>query len=397
MYDRGHPSTDPFNDLANGLIFQKNGIEWKQCRHFFDQFFTSTCIRSYYPMLSRYGDILENILEKQNETGSGFDIEPIFQHISFDVISELVFGSGKTQCLIDGGSKYLDAFTYCLEDATNRFLQRAFLPSFLIWESAKYKQQIKLFRSLVTDSIDNHAPRNDQSLKNSMLGTLLESQNVPEFLKNEKNMITHLVSILFAGHDTTKNLMTWLTHFLSINQDVQDRLYLELSSITINNQVQIDKLDSLTLLNHIVKETLRLRPSAVELARVPIKDHVVTWTDETGKERSHTLRKGSLISYNVFQTHHHPSNWIDRPNEFLPDRWLEPKGGAASEYCFVPFGFGPRRCLGEKLALLEAKYVLSRIMSRWNILPVDGWKVEVSQAAVMGTRNGLGVVLRERS
>lgn len=128
------------------------------------------------------------------------NVEPIFQSLAFDTITEFVFGKD-VGCLDSGGSSYLDSFNYCLKDGMVRFILSLNLPSFMIWESRKYKENIKHFRSLVTDKLEEyHKTGKLEISSDSILGTMLSDGKTPESLKRESTLTTHLITLLFAGH-----------------------------------------------------------------------------------------------------------------------------------------------------------------------------------------------------
>ena len=148
-----------------------------------------------------------------------------------------------------------------------------------------------------------------------------------------------------------------------------------------------------------IRETLRVRPSAPALPRTVTQDHTITWTDEHGIERKAHQKKGWFCAYDIFNTHLHPANWPESPSEWKPERWLkgESNAGSTSTYAYIPFGFGPRRCLGEKLALAEARLVTASLVLHFHISLIPGYKVDIQQAGTMKTSQGVGVKLKERS
>lgn len=106
-----------------------------------------------------------------------------------------------------------------------------------------------------------------------------------------------------------------------------------------------------------------------------------------------------FISYHIQAAHQLDSNWPNRPTEWWPDRWVQgdPNGGATSTYAFIPFSYGPRRCLGERLALAEARLVVANLVRHFRInVPRDGFQPRIEVMATMKTVDGVRVTLVER-
>lgn len=122
------------------------------------------------------------------------------------------------------------------------------------------------------------------------------------------------------------------------------------------------------------------------------KDHTIHW-DDNGVSRSLFIPKNTLTGYHPYAAAQHPANWSDRPDAFYPQRWLgsENFGGSVGAHAYVPFGYGIRRCLGERLALLEARVVLATLISRWEIRVEKGFEARINQHVTMGLMDGVRV------
>ncbi|KAJ3057045.1 hypothetical protein HK102_011108, partial [Quaeritorhiza haematococci] len=436
-YTRGVDSAFHFFDaLAGGITLQPNGPQWREARTLFERFFTVASIRSgalpimkeEIPVLFRVLDEKQRKAARQKENG-GFDIQSVFQHITFDIITRVVFGRA-VGALESDGSSYLDAFEYCMKDMMRRYVLRNLLPRPLLTGGPKFHTNITHFWSLVTDRLNDYDSKirdntyDPDPTDESILGTLLRErfrktggdgkEGIPDWMWEGENhvvFVKQLVSVLVAGHDTTTNLLAWVMHYLIEDEEVQERVYEEIVgacgpdrdvSGSISNDVApgitLEKLESCKLLNAVIKETLRLRPSAPALPRMTAKPCNLSWTEEPLNgvgpkvEHSATIPKGQVVLYSTVVAHTHPLHWPDRSLEWVPDRWMPPTttttdetpnkpsvsphllGGATTPLAYIPFGYGPRKCLGERLALAEARVVIAAIVRRYRIRHPEGWK-----------------------
>jgi len=261
----------------------------------------------------------------------------------------------------------------------------------------------------VTDKLDEYdkgkTPDPDDI---SVLATLKRKPDaIPDWMKPRDVFMRHLHTLISAGFDTTANLLTWSQYFLSHYPAVQQKLRDEiLSTFGKDGKITIERLESLKYMNCFIKEALRLRPSGIELPRVLAKDLDMEY-EEHGEMHKVHLPRGTRVSYSIYTAHQHPENFKDRPEEFDPERYMvDPNGGAVStwvsaatmdegvvltwvgfRYCTIGFSYGPRRCLGERLALTEARWILAEIVRKFEVLPVEGWKYEASSE---GNMVGLG-------
>ncbi|CAG2180336.1 unnamed protein product, partial [Oppiella nova] len=144
--------------------------------------------------------------------------------------------------------------------------------------------------------------------------------------------------ILFfiAGYDTTSAAITHAIYYLSQNNDCQQRLYNELKTC---DEFTYEKLGHLKYLNAVINETLRLAPSLTRIQRECLQDYKL---GNTGI----TIPKGTSVEIVPYALHRQPDLWPN-PNDFIPDRFLEP---THHPYAYIPFGGGPRLCIGQRFA-----------------------------------------------
>ena len=119
-------------------------------------------------------------------------------------------------------------------------------------------------------------------------------------------------------------------------------------------------------LNAVIKEVLRIKPSAPGASkRILLEDRTLTYKDNKGKERTISLKAGQLVLCSIYIAHFHPDNWKD-PLVFMPDRFfLENSYYNPNPFAYLPFFSGPRKCIGEKLALSEAKHIVVSVVQRF--------------------------------
>jgi cytochrome P450 len=136
----------------------------------------------------------------------------------------------------------------------------------------------------------------------------------------------------------------------------------------------------------IIKEAMRLYPPVYTLGRMAIENATIG---------GHIVRKGSLLSVLTYALHH-DARWWDEPERFMPERWAEPYPNQPPKYAYIPFGAGPRVCIGNSFAMMEACLVLATIAQRYRLSLAPGHVVEPHLLVTLTPRNGLPMQLEKR-
>ena len=190
-----------------------------------------------------------------------------------------------------------------------------------------------------------------------LLGRLLASQADPAGGPTDEAIVEECIGFLFAGHETTASTLTWALYSLAVTPDVQERVAREGDRLVAGPPRLMDVLDGLADTGRVVDETLRLYPAGIGIARIARR---------TTELCGHPVRRGTLVGIAVYSIQRNPRLWPD-PDRFNPDR-LHPSDHTETEpIAYLPFGWGPRRCLGARFATTEARLALAMICSRWTL------------------------------
>ncbi|XP_044004041.1 cytochrome P450 4C1-like [Aphidius gifuensis] len=169
----------------------------------------------------------------------------------------------------------------------------------------------------------------------------------------------HVNTFMSAGHDTTSALISWTLFCIGNEIDVQNKLHKELDEVLgdRNEVVTTKDVSKMKYLHRVIKEVLRLYPSVTRVARYITEDM------QFGK---YTVPAGCNLTLHINQIHMDPNLWPN-PTKFDPDRFLPENSINRNPYAYIPFSAGPRNCIGQKYAQLEAKMVLTEILRKWKV------------------------------
>ena len=213
-----------------------------------------------------------------------------------------------------------------------------------------------------------------------MLSMLISARDEDGSALGEDELVGHAGVIFAAGHETSTNALAWTLLLLSQHPSVVKDLDDELATLR-GAPPRVEDLARLTLLDGVVKESMRLLPPVPLHPRIVAKDSQLA---------GHTFPAGSEIFLSIFHMHHDPDVFPD-PEAFSPRRWETAK---PTTYEYNPFSAGPRMCIGASFAMMEIKLVLAMLLSRHRFELRKGTRVDPRVAITMAPRGGLRMTVR---
>lgn len=308
-----------------------------------------------------YGQLICDITEKvmnQQAIGKPFSIRSAMQNISLQVIIEAVFGLQEEE----RASELRQLILSLIEDFRAPLASVALLFPLLqqdlgLWSPWGHflhiRQQID---KLLYAEIDRRREQADCD-RTDILSLLISARDETGQPMTDRELRDELMTLLFAGHETTATAMAWSLYWVHKQPEVRDKLLKELDGLGQSPEpMSIFRLPYLTA---VCNETLRIYPVNILTIGRMVKSPV----DLMGYQ----LSPGTALFGSIYLTHHREDLYPE-PKQFKPERFLERQ---FSPYEFLPFGGGSRRCIGEALAQFEMKLVLATILSRYQLALAD--------------------------
>jgi cytochrome P450 len=194
------------------------------------------------------------------------------------------------------------------------------------------------------------------------------------------------ISLFIAGYETTANALAWTFYALSQNPDVEARLATEIKIVLEGRTPIVEDLRNLKYTEMVIRESMRLHPPLWILLREVIEDIQVG---------EYTLPKGNFVEFCPHVTHRDP-RWFPKPEQFIPERFEEGWEKRIPKGAYFPFGMGPRFCIGQSFAMMEAQILLAMIIQRWQLTLVPGQKVVPQPMIAQRPWHGLHMMLTKR-
>ncbi|MDQ3102501.1 MAG: cytochrome P450 [Actinomycetota bacterium] len=220
-----------------------------------------------------------------------------------------------------------------------------------------------------------------------ILGSLLAATDEEGNSLNDQQVLDHVLTLLFAGHDTTTSTISFLVYELARNPDWAARLSSERDDVCGEREPTAEELfGGMPLLTRAIDETLRLYPPAWTGPRRAVRDFEFAGV---------RVPAGLPCGYSSWVSHHLPDVFED-PGRFDPDRFLPELRARWPRGAYVPFGMGPRVCIGKRFGYTEVHAIAAALLSRFSFELPDGYELEIQQAPTLSPRGGLPVRLMPR-
>lgn len=219
-----------------------------------------------------------------------------------------------------------------------------------------------------------------------LLSMLLAAEDEDGSHMTDKQLRDETLTLFLAGHETTANTLTWTWWLLAQNPEAERKLHRELDEVLGGRAPALEDLPKLPYLDRVLTESLRLYPPAWGIARLVVEECEVA---------GYPLVPGMGVAFAQWIVHRDP-RWFEAPGEFRPDRWEGDLQKRLPRFAYFPFGGGPRQCIGNAFALMEAALVLATVAQRFRLKLVAGQKVEPLASITLRPRHGINVLLEKR-
>ncbi|GAB6022645.1 hypothetical protein CHUAL_006738 [Chamberlinius hualienensis] len=207
---------------------------------------------------------------------------------------------------------------------------------------------------------------------------------------DENGLVANSILFLLAGYETTATTISYVIYLLALNQDCQQKLKDEIDeALNKHGKLSPEVILSLTYLEMVISETLRIYPPTVRLERQCTNDY---------KLGDIFIPKGTLVAAGVYSVHHDPEIYPE-PQKFIPERFTQENKANRHPMAYIPFGAGPRVCIGMRFALMEAKICIAHLINQFEVSPCA--KTEIPIVMRKGFRmllpqNGITVKIQPR-
>jgi cytochrome P450 len=361
--------------LGNGLLTSE-GDFWKRQRKLAQPAF-------HFQRIEAYGEVMAGETLKVAgawRDGETRNIADDMMRITLAIVCRTLFSTqlnvdvdrigALMHDLLEGAQMVISQSQSWLELATHRIQRRQH-------EAAREMQAIidRIIAQRKAHAVDN----------GDLLSMLMAARDDEGQPMSDAQLRDEVITLFLAGHETTANAVTWTLYLLSQHPDIEAKVIEEMAALN-GEPPAVRDLQKLPYLEQVMKESMRLYPPAGGATREPIEDIELA---------GYAVPKGSNIAISSYAMHHNPELFPD-PERFDPERFTPEREVQIPRYAYLPFGAGPRVCIGNVFALMETRILLACILQRWKLSLAPGQKVKAEQLFTIRPQGGLRMIVKSR-
>jgi cytochrome P450 len=363
--------------LGQGLLISE-GDFWRRQRRLAQPAFHRTRINEY---ASTMVGIAEAHVRGWHD-GEVRDVAHEMTALTLDIAVRTLFGT-----TLPGEAEQIgNALTFLMRYSLGRLRAPFRIPR--DWPTPKNRRaqrEYDFLDSLVYRIISERQAKGNSAQHNDLLAMLMGAMDEDGTQMTPKQLRDETMTLFLAGHETTAQTLSWTWYMLGENPAVEARLQEELRSVLGGKLPEGADLMRLPYLHAVVSEILRMYPPAYIVARTSVERCQIGGYD---------FAAGTTFLMSQWVMHRDP-RYYDEPEAFRPERWLDGLADRLPAGAYFPFGDGPRRCIGQGFAMLEASLVIATLAQRFRFSLVPGHMVVPEPLVTLRPRNGIRMTLHE--
>ncbi|MDQ2869852.1 MAG: cytochrome P450 [Acidobacteriota bacterium] len=305
--------------------------------------------------IAGYGDVMSAFTERLVNgwrDGEVRDIHHDMMRVTMEIVSKTLFDVDVEEDLDRIGR----SFDVVIREIAKRFRRPVRIPDGVpIPGNVRYNRGVRLLDRIIGRVIAERRARPGD--RGDLLSMLLAARDENGRPMSDRQLRDETITLFVAGHETTAIAISWTLFLLARHPEIEERLHREIAGAVGNRLPAASDLPRLPFAEAVVKESLRLYPPAYVIGREALKDCVVG---------GYRIPARATVYFSPWVLHR-DARWFPDPESFRPDRWSDGSTAKLPRYVYIPFGGGPRICIGERFAMMEAVLVLTTILRRFRL------------------------------
>jgi cytochrome P450 len=375
--------------LLGESIFTTNGAQWQRQRQMMDPAFAQARLNVAFPVMRAATDAMMERLARLPEVAQ-HDLEVEMTHVTADVIFRTIFS---TPLEGEDAQTIFRAFAKYQAMAPRLILPAVFGVRWLVmpWDRWRSRKAAREIRSRLENLVRPRYAACRAGAPHASVDILSAFLDACDPITKEPfgfdELVDQVAMLFLAGHETSASALSWASYLLANSPEIQERMHAEIQEVLGDRAPVAGDMKRLTLTWNVFKEALRLFPPVGFIARE---------ADKACPMRDKQVPKGATIVLAPWLIQRHRALW-ESPDAFDPDRYAGDGSRESLKQAYLPFGMGPRVCMGAAFALQEAALILSTMVRHYRIEPVAGHVPMPVGRLTIRSATGLPLILRRRS
>lgn len=383
---------NPQNSLLVALVgyglLTNDGDSWLRQRRLAQPAFHRRRIAEFSKLMTQATAQMLERWQGIAKQGATLDVSEEMVRLTLEIVGKSLFSVDLTREAETVGSAFTTVNRQFREFSSHPFGERLMNATWLP-RTRRFMSNVAILDRVVNDVIAERRRlrQNGSGQTNDLLDLLMDARDeeTGEGM-SDRQLRDEVMTLMLAGHETTSNALTWTLYLLSEHPDVRDELEQEVDRVLAGHIPTFDDIPQLTYTTMVLEESMRLYPPAYALARTAADEDVVG---------GYRVEKDAFITLSPYVTHRHPDFW-EEAERFNPQRFSAERKAERPRYAYIPFGGGPRMCIGSNFAMTEATLILAMIAQRFRLDHVPDHSVELEPLITLRPRHGMLMQLHER-
>lgn len=373
-YVKGETFQKILGPLTGNGILNSEGEEWRRNRHLVQPAFHPDRIQTYAEMMTEF---TEEMCRSWSD-GETLSIHDNMMELTLRIVAKALFGVD-VEDRFDEISAAIDTFLPATSSLPNILLpDEVPLPS---------RRKMRDARETLDDVVAEIIRERRANPGDDVVSMLLSAADDEGNTLGDDQIHDEIITLLTAGHETTAVSMTYTAYLLSQHPKVEQRLVAELDEVLGGRTPEMTDLSDLTYTEQVIKESMRLYPPVPRIVREAVEPDTLGGYD---------IPAGATIQMSQWVVHR-DSRWYDDALSFEPERWTDELESSLPRMGYFPFGAGPRRCIGDRFAMLEARLLLATIYQNYHLELASDRNLEVIPTVTSRPKEDVVMVAHERS
>ncbi len=337
--------------LGNGLLMNE-GESWMRQRRLAQPAFYKKRLDGLFDVMVDVVEDFCNKMEQHRGNPNPINITSEMNTVTADVVMKTLLGTDLDIDSEDVQETILSAQNYIIKRIRQPYMRPVM---YLDGRARKFKTDLDRFDKIIYDAIDERQKTGEMG--NNLLSMLIETKDADTGAgMNRQQLRDEVMTMYVAGHETSANALSWTWYLLTKHPDVYKKVKTEVQEVLGNRRPELADLKAMQYTRQVMEESMRCYPPAWATGREALTtDHI----------QGYQVEKGELVFLSINNLHHDPELW-ENPDEFNPDRFSPEQVKARSKGHYIPFGAGPRMCIGNHFALMEIQLLLACMIRKFD-------------------------------
>lgn len=362
--------------LGEGLLTSE-GDFWKRQRKLAQPAFHRDSLHGFASdMVGATSDLIERWRREDVCSGKPFDLHEEMMRLTFRIVGKTLLGTDLEADARDFGDSLNVALKWANEYVESIVRVPPWVPT---PKNLRFRKAQSVIEGVVRRVVDER--RSAKQAKRDLLGMLMAATDADTGDRmSDRQLMDELLTLTLAGHETTSNALSFAIYLLSRHPDVARRVREEEAKVLGGRAPSLEDLQAMPYMRAVIEETLRLYPPAWIVERMTLEEDVIL---------GRAIPKGSIVAVSPYAMHRNP-RYHANPEGFDPGRFLTPDP-SRPKLAYLPFGGGPRTCIGNAFAMMEMQIILPMLLSKFDLDLVGGFQLELDPSVTLRPAKGIWV------